>query len=53
MVALVDLEEGTRLVSNVIEIAPEDIEIGMAVEVTYVEFENGVVLHQFRPAVTA
>ena len=53
VVALVELEEGTRLVSNVIEIAPEDIEIGMAVEVTYVEFENGVVLHQFRPAVAS
>jgi len=52
LVALVDLEEGTRLVSNLVDVALEDAEIGMAVEVTFVEFDNGVVLHQFRPAVT-
>ena len=49
VVALGALEEGTRLVSNLIDVAPEDARIGMPVEVTYVEFENGVVLHQFRP----
>lgn len=52
LVALVDLEEGTRLLTNLVEVDPDDAEIGMAVEVTYVEFDNGVVLHQFRPAVT-
>jgi uncharacterized OB-fold protein len=52
-VVLVELEEGTRLVSNLIGIDPADAEIDMAVEVTFVEFENGLVLHQFRPAVTS
>jgi len=51
VVALVELEEGTRLVSNVCEVAPEDITIGMAVEVVYEHFDDGLVLHQFRPAV--
>lgn len=49
IVALVDLEEGVRLVSNLIEIAPEDAQIGMPVEVCFTEFDDGFVLHQFRP----
>jgi len=53
VVALVDLEEGTRLVTNLIDLAPAEAEIGMPVVVTFVEFENGVVLHQFRPQVTS
>jgi uncharacterized OB-fold protein len=52
-VVLVALEEGTRVVSNLIGIDPADAELDMAVEVTFVEFENGLVLHQFRPAVTS
>jgi uncharacterized OB-fold protein len=50
IVALVDLEEGTRLLSNLCEIAPEEASIGMPVEVFYEEFDEGLVLHQFRPA---
>lgn len=49
IVALVDLEEGVRLVSNLVDIAPGDARIGMAVEVCFTEFEGGLVLHQFRP----
>ena len=49
IVALVDLDEGTRLVTNLVDVAPGDVEIDMPVEVTFVEFENGLVLHQFRP----
>ncbi len=51
IVVLVDLEEGIRLVSNLTEMAPEDVTIGMAVEVYYEEFDDGLVLPQFRPAV--
>ena len=50
IVALVELEEGTRLISNLCAVAPEDAAIGMAVEVVFVEFDEGLVLHQFRPA---
>jgi hypothetical protein len=32
---------------------PADAEIDMAVEVAFVEFDNGLVLHQFRPAATS
>lgn len=53
IVALVDLEEGPRLVSNLREINPEDAAIGMPVEAFYETFDGDLVLHQFRPAVVS
>lgn len=51
VVALIELEEGTRLVSNLVDIEPAAIENDMAVEVCFVEANDGqVVLPQFRPA---
>ncbi|MDT5076662.1 MAG: uncharacterized protein QOJ80_1299 [Mycobacterium sp.] len=50
IVVLVALEEGIRLVSNLIDIAPERVEVGMPVEVCFVEFDDALVLHQFQPA---
>jgi uncharacterized OB-fold protein len=50
IVVLVDLEEGVRLVSNLSGVAPEDVQIGMPVEVRFEHFDDGLVLHQFRPA---
>jgi uncharacterized OB-fold protein len=50
IVALVDLDEGVRIVSNLRDVDPEDVTIGMAVEVTFETFDGDVVLHQFRPA---
>jgi uncharacterized OB-fold protein len=50
IVALIDLEEGTRLVSNLCDVAPEDVKIGMPVEVFFARFDDGLVLPQFRPA---
>ncbi len=49
--ALVDLEEGVRIVSNLRDVDPDDVTIGMAVEVAFESFDGDVVLHQFRPAV--
>ena len=49
VVALVDLEEGTRLVSNVVGIAPDAVTIGMPVQVRYEHFEGDVVLPLFEP----
>lgn len=48
IVVLVDLEEGTRLVSNLIGIAPADVTIGMPVQVTFEHFDGDVVLPLFR-----
>ncbi|MGA7050946.1 MAG: Zn-ribbon domain-containing OB-fold protein [Mycobacterium sp.] len=50
-VVLVDLDEGVRIVSNLREIAPGDVKVGMPVEVFYEAFnDDALVLHQFRPA---
>jgi len=49
VVALVDLEEGVRVISNLCDVPPEEIAIGMPVEVFFQHFEGGVSLHQFRP----
>ena len=53
IVALVDLEEGTRLVSNLVGVGPDDATIGMAVEVFFEHYEDGLVLPQFRLAAEA
>jgi uncharacterized OB-fold protein len=55
VVALIELDEGVRIVSNLCEIEPEAIDVGMPVEVFYETFEalpsgEELVLHQFRPA---
>jgi hypothetical protein len=50
LVALIDLEEGTRIVSNLCDVAPEDVAIGMPVELFFARFDDGLVLPQFRPA---
>ena len=49
LVALIDLEEGIRLLSNLCEVELSDAKIGMAVEAFFVESESGDKLHQFRP----
>ncbi len=48
-VALIELEEGVRLISNVVGVPAEDVEIGMAVEVEFTAFDDELTLPQFRP----
>jgi uncharacterized OB-fold protein len=50
IVALIELAEGVRLVSNLTDIEPADVTVGMAVEVFYQAFDDDLVVHQFRPA---
>ncbi|MHB8465425.1 MAG: bifunctional MaoC family dehydratase N-terminal/OB-fold nucleic acid binding domain-containing protein [Acidimicrobiales bacterium] len=50
-VALVELEEGTRLVANVAGIEPGDLEIGTAVEVEFVDHDPELTLPAFHPPV--
>jgi uncharacterized OB-fold protein len=50
IVALIELDEGVRIVSNLTDIDPIDVQVGMPVEVYYREFDGELVLHQFRPA---
>lgn len=49
-VVLVELEEGPRLVSNPVGIAPEDLEIGMPVEVIFEEVDDALTLFKFKAA---
>ena len=50
VVALVELEEGTRLIANVSGITPETAAIGMAVEVGFEDFDEDLSLPVFHPA---
>jgi hypothetical protein len=50
LVALVELEEGPRVVSNLLDCVPGDARIGMPLALAFQEIAPGVVLPQFRPA---
>lgn len=50
VVGLVELEEGTRLVSNVIGVDPADVRVGMPLELEMVAFDDELTLPQFHPA---
>jgi len=50
LIVLVELEEGTRIVSNLVGVAREDVRIGMSVSVEFAEVEPGRLLPRFRPA---
>lgn len=47
-VVLVEMEEGVRLVSNMVDIKPEEISIGMPVEVVFEDIAEGLTLPKFR-----
>jgi len=47
-VAVVELEEGPRFLTELIDVTPDDVTIGMPVEVTFTE-RDGVMLPLFRP----
>lgn len=50
LAALVDLEEGVRIVSNLTHVAPEGIRIGMSLEVHFVPTAHGGQVPVFQPA---
>lgn len=49
IVALVELEERVRLVTNLVDVTPAAVTIGMAVKVRFDEFDGGLVLPMFAP----
>jgi uncharacterized protein len=51
VVAVVDLDEGWYMMSNVIRCTPESVRIGQRVEVDFHRRLDGVVLPMFRPIV--
>ena len=49
VVALVDLEEGARMMTNVVGCSPADVVVGMPVQVTWEALDDGRALPQFEP----
>ena len=52
VVAMVDLEEGPRIPTNLVDVEPdpEHIHVGMAVEVAFADVTDEITLPVFRPA---
>jgi len=52
VVALVDLDEGCRMMTNIVGVEPhpDHVRIGMPVEIVYDEVTDAVTLPKFRPA---
>ena len=48
-VAIIELEEGWRMLSNLIDVEMDAIEVGMPVEVTYRVMSDEITLPMFRP----
>ena len=50
VLALVELEEGVRMFSNIVECNPRDVTIGMPVEVTFVQATGQISVPFFKPS---
>ena len=50
-VIMVDLDEGVRMISHIVDCNAGDVHIGMRVQVIFEEVEAGVTLPYFRPAI--
>lgn len=48
-VAVVELEEGPRLITNIVDYSHEDLRIGMEVEVVFEDVTEEITLPKFRP----
>lgn len=48
VVAIIELDEGPRMTSNVVGCAPEDVSVGQAVEVTFEDLGEETLVH-FKP----
>jgi len=50
IVGMVELKEGVRLISNVIECSIDDLQAGMPVEVVFERVNDEIVLPKFKPS---
>ena len=50
VLALVELEEGVRMFTNLTQCEPQDVTIGMPVEVTFVQATDRIYVPYFKPA---
>ena len=51
VVALIELDEGARILSNLIDVepTPEAVKVGMPVEIVYDDVTDQITLHRFKP----
>lgn len=49
-VVLVELDEGVRIVSNPAGIEPDELQVGMAVEVTFEQVDDDLTVYKFKRA---
>ena len=52
-VAIVELDEGFHMLTNLVDCPPEALRIGLPVEVTFQPMSDEITLPMFRPAATA
>jgi uncharacterized OB-fold protein len=50
VMAYVELDEGLKMLTNIVDCRPEEVRIGMPVEVVYEDVTPEVTLAKFRPA---
>ena len=50
VLALIELNEGVRMMTNIVGCDPNTVEIGMPVEVTFEDVTEEITLPQFKPA---
>ena len=50
VLAYVDLEEGVRLLTNLVDCEPEKLRIGMPLRVDFADLEGNIAIPRFRPA---
>ena len=50
VLAYVELEEGPRIMTNIVDCDPDSVKIGQAVEVVFHDTGQGTALPRFRPA---
>jgi uncharacterized OB-fold protein len=53
VLAIVELAEGPRMMTTLVDVDPERVAIGMPVEVTFRDVSDTVALPLFRPAEAA
>lgn len=49
-VGLVELEEGTRVVTNIVQVDPSELRIGMSLQLDFEQVDDELTVPQFRPA---
>jgi uncharacterized OB-fold protein len=49
VVAIVELEEGWHMLTNLVDVAPEAVRVGLPVEVTFRRMSEAITLPYFRP----